>query len=420
MFTCKSRANFKIMATNIILSLDLRRSKNDGTYPIIFRLTHNTKTTSISTGYSTPIKFWDEKNRCLRNNFNGTEFPKRLNNYLIKRKAQYSDLITKLEEKGDLKYLSIKQLKDRLIKTSSSKSVFSYINKLVIELVKANRIGTARCYKDTLRSIKVYRDQKDLTFNELNHDFLMKYEADYLSRGNSLVGLSVYMRCLRAIYNQAISAGFAEEEGYPFKYYKIRSGKTRKRAISLEAIQKIRNLKFNPNTTLYNDRNIFLMSFYLRGMPYTDMAHLQVSNIIDGRIQYERQKTSQPFDIKIPEQLMPIIEYFTKGKKKDDYILPIIKREDPVLKYKDVEWARLRYNKNLKIIAQKAGIEEKLTSYVTRHSYATIADDMGIPLTAISKMLGHERVSTTQVYLDNLKKSKLDEYQEEIISGLDR
>ena len=406
------------MATNLVLSLDSRRLKNDGTYPIIFRLTHNTKTTSIATGYSTHIKFWDEKNRCLRSNFNGSEYPKRLNNYLIKRKAQYSDLITKLEEKGDLNYLSIKQLKDRLIKTNSGNSVFSYVNDLITDLIKANRIGTARCYKDTLRTLKVFRNQKDLTFNELNHDFLMMFEADYLSRGNSLVGLSVYMRCLRAIYNKAIKAGHADEEGYPFRYYKIRTGKTRKRAISIEAIQKIKKIRFKPNTVLYTDRNIFLMSFYLRGMPYTDLAHLKVSNIIDGRIQYERQKTSQPFDIKIPEQLIPIIKYFTKDKKEDDYILNIIKREAPVLKYKDVEWARLRYNKNLKIIAHKAGIEENLTSYVTRHSYATIADDMGIPLTAISQMLGHERISTTQAYLDKLRKSKLDDYQEEIIKGL--
>ena len=143
-----------------------------------------------------------------------------------------------------------------------------------------------------------------------------------------------------------------------------------------------------------------------------------MSNIINGRIQYDRQKTSQPLDIKIPELLIPLIDFFTKGKKKDEYILNVIKREDPVLKYKDVEWARHRYNKNLKEIARLAGIEEKLTSYVTRHSYATIADDMGIPLTAISQMLGHEKVSTTQAYLDKLRKSKLDEYQEEIIKGL--
>ncbi|MBS0001441.1 MAG: site-specific integrase [Cyclobacteriaceae bacterium] len=281
-----------------------------------------------------------------------------------------------------------------------------------------NRIGTARSYKDTLDSLKNFTNQNDLSFNELSLDFLKKYEINYLSRGNSLGGLAVYMRTIRAIYNKAIQAGLAEQEGFPFKYYKIQSGKTRKRALPLDAVKKIKNLKLKPHTTLYNDRNIFLMSFYPRGMPYVDLAHLKVSNIVNDRIQYDRQKTSEPFDIKIPKDLLPILKYVIKGKSRDDYILPVIKREGRILQYRDIEWARRRYNKNLKKIAQMAGIEEKLTSYVSRHSYASIADEMGIPVSAISQMLGHGDISTTQAYLDKLRRSKLDEYQEEVISGL--
>jgi len=140
--------------------------------------------------------------------------------------------------------------------------------------------------------------------------------------------------------------------------------------------------------------------------------------IVDGRIQYERQKTAQPFDIKIPDQLWPILKYFTRNKSKDEYILPVVKRDTPIGRYKDIDWARRRYNRNLKQIAELADIAEKLTSYVSRHSYASIADEMGIPVTAISQMLGHERVSTTQAYLDKLRKSKLDEYQDEVIKDL--
>ncbi len=300
----------------------------------------------------------------------------------------------------------------------SQNSVFSFIEDQIKDLIEAKRIGTANSYDDVLRSLKNFRKQKDFTFNELNLDFLKKYEINYMSRGNSIGGLAVYMRTIRAIYNKAISAGYAEEEGYPFKYYVVKNGKARKRAISWEAIQKIMNLKLPENSTLHTDRNIFLMSFYLQGMPYVDLVHLKMSNIVDGRIQYERQKTRQPLNIKIPDQLLPVLKYFTTGKKKDDYLLPVITRESAVGQYKDLEWARHRYNKNLKEIAKLAGIEEKLTSYVTRHSYASIADEMGIPLTAISQMLGHEKVSTTQAYLDKLRRNKLEKYQEEVISGL--
>jgi len=331
------------MATSIVLSLDKRRPREDSAFPIIFRLTHNTKTTSISSGYSTQKKFWDARNRCFRNTFKGSESPQRLNNFLVKRKAQLVDIITRLEEKGDLKYLSVIQLKEKLITNGGTQSVFAFTENLIADLVEAKRIGTARSYREVLRSVKVFRNQKDLSFNELNFDFLKKFETDYLSRGNSLGGLAVYMRTIRAICNKAIKAGSAEQEGYPFRDYTIRTGKTRKRAIPMEAIKKIKDLNLNPKAALFNDRNIFLMSFYLRGMPYVDLAHLKVSNIIDGRIQYDRQKTAEPFDIKIPEQLSPILKNFIKGKSKEDYVLPVIKRKSPVLQYRDIEWARSRY-----------------------------------------------------------------------------
>lgn len=406
------------MATNIVLSLDTRRPKEDGSFPVILRLTHNRKTTSIATGYTTPRKFWDDRNRCFKSTFKGTESPQRLNNFLAKRKAKMIDIVTKLDEKGELKFLSIKQVKERLILNTGKQSVCSFIEGLIRDLIKSNRVGTAGSYEDIWRALKGFTNQTELSFNEINIEFLRKFETAYMSRGNSLGGLAVYMRTLRAVYNKAIKVGAAEQEGYPFKDYTIRTGKTRKRAIPLEAIQKIKELELEPGTTLFRDRYIFLMSFYLRGMPFVDIAHLKVSNIIDGRVQYDRQKTSEPFDIKIPDQLWPIIEYFVQDKSQDDYLLPFIKRESPVLQYKDIEWARKRYNKNLKDVAKLAGIQERLTSYVPRHSYASIADEMGIPVTAISQMLGHEKVSTTQAYLDKLRKSKLDKYQDEVIKGL--
>jgi len=153
-------------------------------------------------------------------------------------------------------------------------------------------------------------------------------------------------------------------------------------------------------------------------MSYVDMAHLKLSNIIDGRIKYTRRKTDEPYDIKIHDHLVPLLNFFIKGKSKTDYALPIIKSNDAIGQYKDVMWARKRYNRNLKKLAELAGIEENLTSYVTRHSFASGADDMGIPVTAISQLLGHKSITTTQSYLASLRKSKIDDYQDEIVSKL--
>ena len=138
---------------------------------------------------------------------------------------------------------------------------------------------------------------------------------------------------------------------------------------------------------------------------------------MDGRIQYRRRKTGKFFDIKITDNLKPILDHYLDGKNDNEFLLPIIKREKLVDQYKDIQWAQKRYNKRLKTIAGKAGIQEKLTSYVSRHSFASIANNMAIPVTAISEMLGHQRLTTTQVYLAGLQKDSIDQYNERILSG---
>ncbi len=406
------------MPTHIVISLDTRRPKQDNTFPIIFRLTHNRKTTAMTTGYAVKKKDWDNRNRKIRSGYRGAESPARLNNLLVKKKAGMIDTIARLEDKGELPYITVKQLKDRLLGRLGNTTFTKFTVKLIQDLIKAQRIGTARSYADALAVVRKFNKQRDLTFDALNLDFLNRLEVWHLSKGNLLGGLAVYMRTIRAIYNKAIKAGFADPEGYPFKDYTIRNGKPRKRAITIETLQKIQAVELEDGTSLNRDRNIFFMSFYLNGMPYTDLAHLKKSNIVDGRVKYQRQKTNEQYDIKIHESLKPIIDPLIKGKSNDDYLLPIIKRTDPVLIYKDIKWARKRYNDNLKKIAELAGIDEHLTSYVSRHSFASSADDLGIPVTAISQMLGHKRISTTQAYLDNLRRSKLDEYQDEVLKKL--
>ncbi|GJM29288.1 MAG: transposase [Cyclobacteriaceae bacterium] len=406
------------MAANIVLSQDTRRPKKDNTFPLIFRLTHHSKTTAIGTGYAVGKKDWDAKNRRIRSSYKGTVSPTRLNNLLAKKKAEMMDVITRLEDNNELRFLSVKQLKERLINPHHKTTVFVFTQKLIDELITAQRIGTASSYRDVLKILKRFRNKRDMTFDELNLEFLNKLENWHLSKGNSLGGLAVYMRTIRAIYNKAIKAGVADQEGYPFKHYRIKRGSPRKRAITIDTLQKIRALKLKKGSLLERDRNIFLMSFFLNGMPYADMARLKRSNIIDGRIKYQRQKTKVPFDIKIHDQLKPILDTFTKDKSKEDYLLPAIKRKSPVGQYKDIKEARLRYNKNLKELAKLAGIEEQLSSYVSRHSFASSADDLGIPITAISQMLGHKAIGTTQAYLDHLRKNKIDEYQDQVFKEL--
>ena len=272
---------------------------------------------------------------------------------------------------------SLKKIKENILNFTNN---FNKINPLICFAVKANT------------NVKILKEIKNFNLG-----------ADVVSIGELM---------------KAIKAGIADKEGYAFDDYVIRNGKPEKRALPIDAIRKIAELDLEKDTALFRDRNIFMMSFLLNGMSYVDMAHLKLSNIADGRIRYSRKKTDEPYNIKIHDQLKPLLAYFTTGKKRSDYLLNVVKSENPIESYNQIVWARKRYNDNLKKLAELAGIQENITSYAARHSFASGANEMGIPLTAISQMLGHKRISTTQAYLANLRKSKMDEYQDEIFGQL--
>ncbi len=402
------------MNTSVVLALDNRRTKSDGTCSVILRLVHFGASAQIATGVSVPEKDWDAKTRLVKGTYKGTESVARINNLLRKKRGEALDIIFKLEEQKKLKSLTIHQIKELLENKTDSLSFIAFAEEIIQELNDANRIGTARAHKSGLSALKKFAGG-DITFPQLNYLFLIKFEQNHMKNGNTYNGLSVYLRSIRAIYNSAIKRGLVDRSLYPFTNYEIKSTKTRKRAIGFDAIKKIFDLQLQPGHPLYHSRNLFLSSFYMRGMSFTDLAQLQLLNIIDGRIHYDRQKTGKPYNIKIPDELMKILTPYLQGKGQEDYIFPILKRDTEAEQYKDMDNMRRRYNKKLKKIAKLCGIEANLTSYVSRHSFATRAKNLGIPIANISDMLGHENIKTTAVYLDSLPSDELDNFHEMVI-----
>ncbi|WP_435135979.1 site-specific integrase [Formosa sp. A9] len=404
------------MNTSIKLTLDTRRKKKDGTYPIILRLSHLRKTTSIRVGESVPLNYWDENSERIKKSYSDSTTVKRLNNKLLKEKVLANNIIDKLNEKEELNYLSVTQLKNKITKKVTVKSFFEYSNTIIDELNKVERYGNANSYYAVTKILKKFNNNHDLKFNEVNYGFLKKFEKYHYSRGNSTNGLAVYMKTIRAIYNKAIKDGIISKEAYPFNNYRIKTTPTEKRAIDLKSIKSIMELELNENDTLFHYRNYFLASYMLYGVSFIDMAFLKLENIVGNRVKFFRRKTSKPYDIKITPQLKKILVYYIKGKTKQDFIFPIITRDTYELQYKDVLWARKRYNKGLKEIAGKCEIDQRLTSYVSRHSFATQAMLQDVPLQAISAMLGHNRLSTTQIYLKSLPSEVLDDYNKKLVS----
>lgn len=400
------------MKTHIIISLDTRKSKKDNSYPIILRLTHKRKSTSIQTGIAVSLADWDDKRKLVKPSYKGIDNVTRLNNLIQQKKAQAFSVISKLEEQGNLNYLSVTELRQRITNEKSEVCFLKYTLKQVDILKTSGRYGNARAYHSMYQVLEKFHGRETLPFEEITVKYLKNIEADYLSRGNSYNGLSAILRSLRAVYNRAIQDKLIEKSAYPFESYRIRKTPTAKRAISQESMNKILALELEEAHPCFHARNYFLFSYLTFGLNFTDAAWLQVKDIVDGRIRYTRRKTKQVYDLKVVEAMKPIIEYYSKGKVPGDFLFPIIKREDAFDRDKDVLWARKVYNKRLKELAKLCTIDENLTSYVSRHSAATQALFLGIPVAAISKLLGHSSLTVTQTYLKSLPDNVIDSYHE--------
>lgn len=404
------------MKTNVTLTLDTRYIRKDGTASLIFRLSHQGRTLPLPTGstkYSISPKDWNQKTRRIKKTYMGVTSVIRLNNKLDKKKTKYIDTINKLDEKGELITMDINALKKMLIaKTGKGVSFFEFADKAIKQLQKSEKLGTAKKRQDATKAFENYLGSRLLSFEEITPQFLKKYEAHFLGKGNSKNGLATYLWSIRKLYNDAIEEGLVHQDFYPFKKYQIKTESTKKRAISKEKMQRIMYLDLQESHSLFNARNYFIASYLMQGMSFIDMAFLTVDDTISGRISYRRKKTSRLYNMKITEQLAYILNYYLKGKQKGDFVFPILKRDSLRDQYRDVVNKRAAYNAGLKEIAKLCDIEEHITSYVSRHSLATNLMKENVPVTAIQKMLGHEKLQTTVIYLKELSVDEMDEYQD--------
>ncbi len=399
------------MAFNAKILLDKRRSKDDNSFPVILRLLINRKSTSISLNLSLPEKAWDDKNQCIKSGYKGIENVSRLNNSIFKKRTHAMDVLLKLDETGKLDTLSIKEIKSIILGQKEKTSFFSFGERLIKEMLMEGKVGNARVYKETLNWVKKYGSKKDLPFEHITFAWLKKVENKYLSKGNSVNGLSVRLRTVRGIYNRAIKEKVIDRSNYPFDDYSIKQAPTKKRAITNDDLQKIVGADLT-DKQMIRAREFFMISYYLMGASFIDMAYLQLSDYVNGRIRYKRKKNGRLYNIKVSKQLTILLAPYLVGKSKDDYLLPIINQEHPTKEkeYYAVRYSMRQYNKDLKKLAIHLGIEEKsFSSYTSRHTFATNARDNDVSLQVISKMMGHRDLKTTQVYLANIKDEAVDD-----------
>lgn len=234
--------------------------------------------------------------------------------------------------------------------------------------------------------------------------------------GLSRNSTSFYMRNLRAIINRAIEQDF-EMPRNPFKHVYMGIDKTVKRAVSLDVIRQIRDIDLSWHPSLDFARKIFMFAFYTRGMSFVDIVFLKKSDLQNGVLTYSRRKTRQQLTVRIEPETWRLISSF--GESKSEFLLPILNDEAPNLE-QQYENAYFRINRNLQKVGRMLGLETKLTLYVARHAWASIAHSNHVALSTISKAMGHNSEKTTIIYLQSLDTASVDKANSDIIRMIDK
>lgn len=293
-------------------------------------------------------------------------------------------------------------------------SLFNFMEGIIARLKQNGKIRTSETYRSTLNSFRKFRHNKDIMLDCISSETMENYEAWHKTRGVAPNTISFYTRILRAVYNRAVENEIIEDRN-PFRHVYTGVDKTVKRALPLEIIRKIKALDLSLAPMLDFARDMFIMSFYLRGMSFIDMAFLKRNNLKKGYIVYRRHKTGQRLSIEWTKEMQLILDKYPENSS--DYLLPIIRRPGTNERY---TYRNISYsiNHNLKKIAELIGVSIPLTLYVARHSWASAAKSKGIPISVISEGLGHDNEATTQIYLASLDSSIIDRANSLIIGSI--
>lgn len=293
-------------------------------------------------------------------------------------------------------------------------SISIYMKRLAVKMRQSGHIRTSETYVSTLNSFLKFRQGEDFQLEYLSEELIGSYEAYLTNQGLVPNSVSFYMRILRATYNKAVSEG-EMKHNQPFRKAYTGIGKTVKRALPISIIKKIRVLDLSENPSAAYARDIFMLSFYLRGMSFVDMAYLRKSDLSNGSINYRRKKTGQLLSIEWTREMQAIVDRYPNNRTK--YLLPIICKSnmDPRSAYRNMSY---NINHNLKIIAEILNLNAPLTLYCARHSWASAAQANGIPLNVISEGMGHSSQNVTQIYLASLDTSTVNNANRMIIQAL--
>lgn len=397
------------------IKLKFRPSSVDGKEgSIYYQIIHNRKVRQLHTDYRILPEEWDEtEENIIIRGYNSdrvnllTNIRERINWDISRMKRTLSQLEAKQDS------YTVEDVIELFSKQTVERSFFDFMNSVIMQLRQLRKVRTSETYFSTLRSFMTFLRGQDIPIDGITSDLMLQYESWLKLKGVCMNSISFYMRILRAVYNRAVDKGMVEQTS-PFRHVYTGIDKTIKRAIPIKSIKSLKNMDLTMRHSSDFARDMFMFSFYTRGMSFIDMAYLKKKDLSHGILTYRRRKTGQLLSIKWEKCMAEIVNKYNDDTS--EYLLPIIKRTgDERRQY--INSLHL-VNYRLKLLSEEIGLNRPLTMYVARHSWASAARSKNIPISVISEGMGHDNEATTQIYLASLETSVVDNANKKIIGLL--
>lgn len=381
---------------------------------ICYQIIHDRKVRQLATDYRLFPEEWNEKRATVifGSNSERKAFLLSLRENIRRDMKRFGKIRSRLDAEG-LSY-SADDIINEFKRFVTDCSLFNFAQSIIALLKHDSRLRTAETYKSALMSFSRFRNNKDIILDCITSETMESYEAWLKNRGVVPNTISFYMRILRAVYNRTVEKGMIENL-LPFRKVYTGIDKTVKRALPISALKKIKSLNLSQQPSLDYARDMFLLSFCLRGMSFIDMAYLKKTDLKDGYVTYRRRKTGQQLIIQWTNEMQLILNKYPENES--IYLLPIIRNSNTntrcICRNKSYN-----INHSLKKIAGMTGVNIPLTLYVARHSWASAAKTNGVPVSVISEGMGHDSESTTRIYLASLDTSLIDRANTLILNSL--
>ena len=405
--------------------------KEGGLY---FQIIHNRVVRQLNTDYKVFAEEWDAESESVIVHGNRSNLLLGIQERLAWDVARLEKVVRSLET--ERRRFTADDIITMFHKLTKESSLFTFMHGVIAQLKQLGKVRTSETYTATLNSFMAFREEQDVPIDGISSDLMLMYEAYLKARGVRMNTISFYMRNLRAVYNRAVEKGLTSQNN-PFRHVYTGVDKTVKRAIPIKDIKALKELDLSIKPSLDFARDMFLFSFYTRGMSFVDMAYLKKTDLQNGILTYRRRKTGQELTIKWEKCMAEIVAKYPENQTV--FLLPIIKEkgngrnseshqaclngrvvtdEGEANERRQYDNAQHLVNYRLKELSTMLKLQRPLTMYVARHSWASVAKAKNVPLSVISEGMGHDSEATTQIYLASLETSVVDKANKMILGLL--